>query len=142
LAGGMDDYLSKPIDFAMLRDRLQRFLIPGYCSHRVVKVNPSILNELGGISEEVYRNLIKEFISEINNNLVEFKQKLSENNTKDMAAIMHAIKGASANLRLYSLEGIAENIETKVKQTGIIADINEQVSIMEKELKIIENDFC
>ena len=75
-----------------------------------------ILEDLGGIKEEVYDSLVNEFIADARNNMKELEKAINENDQVVSARIAHTIKGASGNLRLYSIQEASRSLEKNIKE--------------------------
>ncbi len=75
-----------------------------------------ILKELGGISENVYDELVNEIILQIKGQIPELKGLLNRNDFDSMAKIAHSIKGSSGNLRFTKMQEAAKALEFAVKE--------------------------
>ncbi|MBF0252425.1 MAG: Hpt domain-containing protein [Candidatus Omnitrophica bacterium] len=75
-----------------------------------------ILEELGGFPEDIYDDLVGEFIKQAKEEIVTLKKHIKTNNAEDGARIAHSIKGSSANLRLNEMQEIAKKLEMGLKE--------------------------
>ncbi|RKY34252.1 MAG: hypothetical protein DRP78_06820 [Candidatus Omnitrophota bacterium] len=70
-----------------------------------------ILQELGGIGEDIYDELVGDFIAQADLQLRDLNQALSNGDLSAMQSLAHTIKGSSGNLRLYTISAIAKDLE-------------------------------
>lgn len=71
-----------------------------------------ILEELGGIDEACYDELVKEFIVLADKMILEAEKLLREDNLDGVSKTAHSIKGSSGNLRINTIYEIAKLFET------------------------------
>ncbi|MFA6216379.1 MAG: Hpt domain-containing protein [Candidatus Omnitrophota bacterium] len=90
-----------------------------------------ILEELGGITEDFYNELLVCFISQTQNYLVELRGILGSEDFARIAAIAHSIKGSSANLRLNTIQQIAREIEVSAKEKKDKVEIGNHIQALE-----------
>ncbi len=81
-----------------------------------------ILRELGGLPEEVYDQLCRELLSQIDGLIGDLENAITGGNYDEAAKIAHFIKGATGNLRLYHIHEGAVSIEKACKCGGAAAD--------------------
>ncbi len=74
-----------------------------------------IMKELGGISEDIYDDLVQAFISQTGGAIAELKSVLSNGDFDSVAKIAHSIRGSAANLRFTRMQKIVETIEIAAK---------------------------
>lgn len=74
-----------------------------------------ILQELGGLPESVYDELIGEFHQELPSRVAELRTCASEDRLPAAAKIGHTLKGTAANFRLQELREVAYRIECAAK---------------------------
>lgn len=82
-----------------------------------------ILQELGGLPEEVYDQLCRELLSQIDGFIGDMEKALAGGNYGEAAKIAHFIKGATANLRLYNIRDGAMSIE-KACKGGVVEAVD------------------
>jgi HPt (histidine-containing phosphotransfer) domain-containing protein len=98
-----------------------------------------ILEELGGITEDFYNELLVCFISQTQNYLVELRGVLGAEDFARIAAIAHSIKGSSANLRLNNIQQIAREIEVSAKENKDKAEIGNRIQELESAFLEMSN---
>ena len=92
-------------------------------------IKAKILEELGGISETIYDDLVKEFTEEAQRSLAVFTSSISKGDHEAVARLAHTLKGSSGNLRLYDIQEAAKYLEGAArerrdnKEMGIRFDI-------------------
>jgi two-component system sensor histidine kinase/response regulator len=122
LEGGMDDYVSKPIEPQELVEAIERQLAG---SAQAAESTPSVktaplekeafdrsalLNRLGG-DEEVFEQVIGVFMKDIPDQLEQLKQGLGHKDASLVERQAHRIKGASANVGAQALRDVAFETE-------------------------------
>lgn len=70
-----------------------------------------ILEELGGLSEEVYDQLCVLFIDDAKIKIAELKTAIQILNYDQIKLLAHSIKGASGNLRIIHIQATAQQLE-------------------------------
>lgn len=76
-----------------------------------------ILEELGGgISEEIYDDLVQEFISQTRGEITGLNGVLSNDDFDSVVKIAHSIRGSAANLRFTRMQECAKALELAVKK--------------------------
>lgn len=76
-----------------------------------------ILQELGGIPEEVYDELIEEFKQQYKTQIVRLREALAAGDLTEAKMSAHAISGTSGNLRLYQMHQAAKTLEVAIKDS-------------------------
>ncbi len=79
------------------------------------KTKSQILEELGGISEEVYNSLVAEFYQQVADQVKNMNGLIKQADWSTLMVEAHSIKGAAANLRLNDAMEAARAMETAVK---------------------------
>lgn len=75
-----------------------------------------ILDELGGIPEEVYDSLVEDLIEQLKEKKSELRAAVSGNDSDAVSSLAHSLKGASGNLRISEVQVVAREIEYKAKE--------------------------
>jgi len=78
-----------------------------------------ILNQLGGIPENVYDEIVEGFFLESSDRIRLMTDAITISNLNTIASLAHDIKGASANLRLIKIQEMAKNLEAAAKSNNI-----------------------
>ncbi|HOX23852.1 MAG TPA: Hpt domain-containing protein, partial [Elusimicrobiales bacterium] len=94
-----------------------------------------ILEELGGLLEAVYDELVSEAYAQGDSQLSEISRLLRDGKCSRAAAIAHSIKGCFANLRLEDISSAAKRLEQVIKNGKEPAEITVQVSALAELLK-------
>ena len=100
-----------------------------------------ILETLGGISEEIYLELVRLLIKQTEEQVERAYQALQENRYDVLAGIAHSIKGSSANLRLVDVFHAALNLEQAAKQQAGIAAIREILRVLTEAVWNLGGEF-
>ena len=75
-----------------------------------------ILAELGGMPEEVYDELVKDFTDQLSGYLIELQSAFAGADISRIGNLAHSIKGVAANLRIPSVEEPASMLETMARE--------------------------
>ncbi len=74
-----------------------------------------ILEELGGIPEEIYDQLCVGFIEDAKLKMAEIKSAVEINDAAKMKMSAHSLKGSAGNLRISPIQQAALNLEEAIK---------------------------
>ena len=140
LAAGMDDYLSKPLRLAELRERLTA--IGSRTTQPVAQPTPpeekpvldmDVLDGVSGGDRAVIAELLGIYCNEIGARLSEFTSALEENNVQALKDVAHAMAGASSSAGAVLLAAEAREIERAVLElnyhSAFLAARNVPVSV-------------
>ncbi len=96
-----------------------------------------ILDELDGLPEELYDNLVRSLAVTIKGQLTALREALADRNLEAMHRLTHAIKGQAANMRLYALQEAARVLEEALRGSdwGLIATT---VTLLQDALTALE----
>ena len=125
LAAGMDDYLTKPLDVAALREKLQRWLPEEEPASPVAEWTADTAPQTANVAvfdaaalqrrvlhdDELLRDVITSFCEDLPTRI---EQLVSALRAGDMTAVKrhaHTIKGTSANVSADALSALALSIE-------------------------------
>jgi signal transduction histidine kinase/CheY-like chemotaxis protein/HPt (histidine-containing phosphotransfer) domain-containing protein len=114
LAHGMDDYLAKPIDQALLNSALQRWLPNTILGHSLSLNAPNQLTMLKNLMAERFDTLIVQFTAQGEQALAVLNQQPAALSS-DIYQQMHRLKAASGQLGFSALSEYSakvENLET------------------------------
>ncbi|MDO9577881.1 MAG: response regulator [Candidatus Cloacimonadales bacterium] len=128
---GMDDYISKPVAVEEIQDSIIRW---GEKSQQIALKNnrPSSAKIMDWVMIDTLKNLdadeiagtmlkelVRIFSAEFNENIELLKEHYQQNEAKDVQAIAHKMKGASANLGAKEFAKICFEIEMKGKNNNL-----------------------
>ncbi|NLA76017.1 MAG: response regulator, partial [Deltaproteobacteria bacterium] len=146
LNAGMDDYLSKPIDPLILKDKLEKWLLSrGKAGEFSDECLPDTNNEsvlsvfeyetlfhrlMGdrGLADKVIQGFLKDIPAQI----ADLRMKIDEGDHVSAGILSHKIKGASANIASPSLQRIASDME-KAAESGELGSLKGLMKALEKE---------
>ena len=75
-----------------------------------------VLQELGGIPEEFYDELLTEFKKQHTAQIVEIREALGGGDLAKARTAAHSLSGSAANLRLYKTHQAAKALELSLKE--------------------------
>jgi len=164
LKKGFDNYLSKPIVLDNLNKVLDKYLThsnseikneeeaiitnkkqsePQMQEESKKHVDVKFIEEELNIPKEVINMLLEAYLEECESQMQALQKSIDELDFKTIAFAAHSIKGASANLRITSIEETSKIIEDKAKQedkTDLTQTYKELVEMMlkvETEIKAL-----
>ena len=115
LSAGMDGYLSKPIEPAMLYAVVEDRSTPGAravdASPAPMHVNDAALRERLGSDEALVNEVIAAFLEDCPARLAAIKRAIAQSDFKAVCEAAHALKGAAGNLSAPSLFAMAQTLE-------------------------------
>ncbi|NQZ32890.1 MAG: response regulator [Oceanospirillaceae bacterium] len=150
LDAGMDDYLSKPIEPKKVIDMLTKWLPKKtkVASEAAIELEPEVSqNKTEGDKvifdyedmasrlmndAELMKSVAEIFAVDLVEQLDKLKVSVKENQAKQAGAIMHQIKGASANVGGIALSALALKLEQAGK-AGNLKEIEENITQLEIE---------
>jgi len=95
----------------------------------------AILDELGGIDESVYDGLVADFAEQTKIQLHQVREHAARGKLKDVADLLHSIKGCAANLRLEPAFKAACEAEDCFKSHSPGTETSARLSILENCIK-------
>jgi CheY-like chemotaxis protein len=130
LTAGMNDYLTKPIEVAELKDKIFYWLkgVPqvGPVNRKEKKAmkwgKQEAIKKLG-IPEGLYCELVFGFMKQFASAIQDLERALQGRNFEEVAKAAHFIKGSAGNLRIKEIYMTAKELETVAKgdqDTGVI----------------------
>ena len=91
-----------------------------------------VLQELGGIPEEVYDELVRDLFAQMDDLIVKLESALGTADYKTIGDISHSIKGSSANLRIHPVYELARSIELAAKEKKTAEEIEKNLKMLEQ----------
>ena len=146
LSNGMDDYLSKPIDFDKLVNVMKKYLKNNNLTLDYVEKNINI-------EEKFTKNIIKErlllddltidmllanFFLTLDNDLDKLQKFIDLKDCDEISKMAHYIKGSSSNLGMDSCASILEEIEIEAKKSKSsfnLIELREKFNKIKKDLE-------
>lgn len=148
---GIDNYIAKPFDVEHLRQMLEYGLDHRRLRTRTesvsmneVSISTTLLDfnvdagiKMVGGDEDVYRELLADFVEKLPSKIELFERFLLEKDFESLARSAHNIKGVSSNLGILQLNEHAERLEKSVSE-GYTDD---SLEIILREIKEISRNF-
>ncbi len=147
LEAGMDDYVSKPINSAGLREVIERWRkknlpVKMVSSEKVIGAGtPVDLNRLldaAAGDKHFCQELIELFFADSEKRFLSLEKSLADGLTDGVKAEAHSLRGASANLGAGGLSKIFAEIEDKAAE-GRLEQCVQAVSQVKKELERVKS---
>lgn len=133
LEEGMDDYLSKPVNFKKLSEVLDKYLLEGIFIEKPANTfNKEHLIEDLMLDEVTVTMLLQNFFGSINKDLKKLQEALNKPNNRKIYERAHYIKSAAANLGMKEVTTILQEIEEKsMTEKSFEYDLTPLKSILE-----------
>lgn len=100
-----------------------------------------ILEELGGIPEDLYDRLVRSLIAQTHEQITKLKAALNKDDYNSIAQSAHFIKGASVNLRIHKIYEIAKSMESASTEKPVKDEIAGSLKKLESALAELEKKF-
>lgn len=134
LASGMDGYISKPFDVAVLGKVLSDYINSNNNDlDKKIKIDMDRLHEIFGDDEASITQFIKEFIKSTSDLLGEIENALHSNNADLIKETLHRLKGSSGNSGFTELFKLSQEAESFAK--------NDQWENVKKAFKKVQIAF-
>lgn len=141
LDAGMDDYLSKPIDYvkliSILKNQIKELDGPMNVLYEMIKKSMTELQNIIEVPLDELEDLYIYFLKDLREALVELKRLSKGKNYDGIIEITHKLRGSSGNLRLNEIYDIVSKLEEGAKNTNII-ECSENIEKL--ELLVNEDD--
>ncbi|MBP1760755.1 MAG: multi-sensor hybrid histidine kinase [Firmicutes bacterium] len=140
LQAGMDDYITKPIDFTLLLDIINRYT----AKEPAEKTNlmPAILEEGlkqfladSGLDEGDIREIYKELWSMLPESIRQMKEALAKRDFVLLRSLAHQLKGSSGSLRVTGLYEALRDLELQAV-SGEFASCGASLQIISQMLEL------
>lgn len=93
-----------------------------------------ILEELGGIPEEVYDSLVLDLVEQTGAQIEKMRAAVEMQDWKNLVEIAHFIKGSAGNLRIAGIEAPAREIEMSAREQKNASGISSAITLIEERL--------
>jgi signal transduction histidine kinase/CheY-like chemotaxis protein/HPt (histidine-containing phosphotransfer) domain-containing protein len=133
LGAGMSGYMTKPVDAALLRDTLERWVpraAPAGAPRAPAVLDRSRLDELMALDASLLPRLIELFGQDTERKLRELHAAASKQDASEMMQQAHALKGLAANLGATRLVDLAVQLETALQKRDL-SGVAELISLVE-----------
>ncbi|GBF23175.1 putative histidine kinase [Candidatus Gastranaerophilus sp. (ex Termes propinquus)] len=151
-AAGMSDYLSKPIDYSLLIEKIEKYIgdtgagdtsaeekiakVSSDTERDVIqKLTQKLMLELS-ISEEDAKDLLTTYVDVLSAEVKNLQMQLEGKDLGAVAKIAHSLKGASGNLKVTSLYELSSQLE-QAAQGGEL----ENCCLLAGEIKEVADEF-
>jgi CheY-like chemotaxis protein/HPt (histidine-containing phosphotransfer) domain-containing protein len=146
LKAGMDDYISKPVRPQNLAQTINKYL-PGQdygIKRKHLKAarpekdifDRRALKELLDGDEDLFKEIIEDFMDDLPLQLKHLKEALAENNVKIVRQKAHTIKGASSSIRAWAINSLALALENAAKKENL-TQVRALVEKLEDEVEYL-----
>ncbi len=147
LAAGMDDYIAKPLDIAVIEAVLRRCIRPGTSPAPPPAHAPAILDadRLGrlratltsGGDASVFASVVSAFLADARGRLDRLREAVSAGDTRAVRSTAHALRGSCLNLGASQLADAAQMLE-RLASGGILEGASQLVDRLDEALQQIE----
>lgn len=115
IAAGMDDYISKPINFDTMFKMIEantkkRELVPDY--NKIIDNNIDYFIETTGLEKADAREILEEYTRCLPDLLEDVGHAIADKDFDKLAGVTHELKGSSGTLRILSIHELAIKLET------------------------------
>ncbi len=121
LASGMDDYISKPIDFEHMLTLVSAYLSQEQAVEKETLFENDIKKFMFDthISIEDATELYEDFSNYFVHSLSTMEQYVLDDNLEELAKTAHQLKGASGNLEIHEVYELAKELDIEAKKKNI-----------------------
>ncbi|WP_368028677.1 response regulator [Arcobacter sp. s6] len=151
LSQGMDDYLSKPIDFNSLTNVLKKYLQMD--KNKIIIAENELGTKSDDLDEKFNKNIIKErlflddltidmlldnFFLTLDGDIKKLQNAINSKNCDEISKIAHYIKGACSNLGMDKCTEILDDIESRAKNLEYNFSLEKLNNLFEKIKKDLQ----
>lgn len=108
---GMDDYISKPLDFDKVLDVLENTVAMNRSNQSIIQAAKEELYKTGRFGKKDIVELYVDYIELYNESLMHMESHLAKGEFQALSQKAHQLKGASANLRLHKIVEFVKHLE-------------------------------
>ena len=122
IASGMDDYISKPIDYKLLMILISKYLerevIISMEENDIKYIDEYMTRFIKdtGLSEEDSKEIFEEFSSSFDEAMDRIRESYKNEDFPQLSKIAHKIKGSAGNLRIESIYDLALELENSSRE--------------------------
>ena len=148
LSSGMDDYLSKPIDFDKLVNIIKKYLQNNekklnYIEKNITpekKFSKNIIKERLFLDDLTIDMLLDNFFLTLDNDLEKLQKAIDSKNCDEISKMAHYIKGSCSNLGMDDCAFILEKIEKESKDFKYDFSLKELIGLFNKIKKDLKGN--
>lgn len=158
LQAGMDDYIAKPIQLEVLREKLERWLpsvesedlayilqaesedplwIGDASAKQSSPINQTFLQDLYELIGEDLRDIIATFIHDTPLRLKTLREAATSKDLETLIHTAHSLKGSMLNLGITQLADLCKELEEK-SRAGMVNDILDQIAAIDAEFSRVQ----
>lgn len=122
IKAGMDDYISKPINFDTMFNMIEANTKDRECKvdyNSIIDNNIDYFVEVTGLEKDDAKEIFEEYIKYLPDLLSGINDAIVSCNFEKLAGITHELKGSSGTLRITSIHELAIKLEEKAKKQEI-----------------------
>jgi len=134
---GMDDYLSKPVDFNKLLSILSNYQNKAQDKNNILDNIIDKMIKNNNLEADFIKNLIKEYIIMFDETLPLIKQNINNGNLEVAEKLAHKMKGASANLEIDYLYKKFIDLEKNIIEKNIKESLDEIEEIEKFRINLV-----
>ncbi len=120
IEAGMDDYISKPIDFDIMFEMIEESTKKSEIGSEYSSLIYSYIDkfaEISGLEKDDAKEILEDYIKCLPDLLGGIEEAIDSKNLKKLAKLTHELKGSSGTLRITSVHELAIKLEEKaIKQ--------------------------
>jgi len=122
IEAGMDDYISKPINFDIMFSMIDantKERDPASDYNSIIDNNIDNFVEITGLEKDDAKEIFEDYIKCLPDLLGGIEDAIESNNLKKLEKLTHELKGSSGSLRITSIHKLAIKLEEKAKEQEI-----------------------
>jgi HPt (histidine-containing phosphotransfer) domain-containing protein len=154
LAGGMDDFLSKPVVLDDLADKLRQWVkrLPPGSGRPAIEVQqeaPTRLDHVRlrhlrdlGVRQDpgMFERILQSFLEDAPERIITMWHGLESGDAEKFFGAAHSLKGISGNLGAMIMMSLCQRLQT-VGHSGMLAGAETMIRELEAEFELVRNDI-
>ncbi len=133
IKAGMDDYISKPINFSLMLQMVESNIKSSINDHReLIDDNIDKFIESTGINKEAALEIFEEFIKTLPEAYKSMEKTFRSNDFLELSRLAHQLKGSSGNLRVGPVFELAKKLNKAAFEQNMI-----ECEMLLSELKVL-----